>query len=285
MTKQLLKRSVFFLTALVLTVAGSATYVIRDLGLIPRHDYDTLPPLIPAFEGPAVLVLNKTNGFIHKEGIPAADQMLTRIANAEGWHIFISDNAATHEAHILSRFDLVVWNNVSGDVLTAGQREALKTWVDEGGGWVGLHAAGGDQEYAWRWYVETLVGAQFKGHTMSPQFQDADVLVINPELTLSSHLRSPWRVVAEEWYAFSNNPRDSGSEILLTLDESSYRTVGVNWLGMDDQMVGEHPIVWRHGVGRGRALYSAIGHQAATYAMPDYEILIAGAMRWAMDAN
>lgn len=255
---------------------------LKKAGHIPRHDYETVPPAIPELNRPAVLVLNKTNGFIHKEAIPAANAMLTRIADRQGWAIFISNNAATHNAGTIDRFDLIVWNNVSGDVLTKEQRSAFRQWLTNGGGWVGIHASGGDPRYEWEWYVDTLLGAQFVGHTMNPQFQDADILVADPALPVTAHLPSPWRVAQEEWYAFDQNPRGKGYEIVLTIDQDSYITKGESWRGMTDRMKGEHPMAWRHQAGKGRAFYSAIGHQAATYDLPEYEQFISKAMAWAM---
>ncbi|WP_373078168.1 ThuA domain-containing protein [Zhongshania sp.] len=254
---------------------------LKETGLIPRKDYETLTPVFSVMSRPAVLVLNKTNGFIHRDGIPAADAMLKRIAKSQGWDVFITNNAASHNADMLKQFDLVVWNNVSGDVLTIAQRRALKIWLEQGGGWVGLHASGGDFSYDWAWFVNTLIGTQFIGHTLNPQFQDADVYIADSESPITAHLSSPWRIANEEWYAFASNPRDKGYEILLALDESSYITKGENWMGINDHMDGEHPIVWRHSLGRGRVFYSAIGHQAATYGNPEYQLLISKAMNWA----
>ena len=77
----------------------------------------------------------------------------------------------------MPKFKLVIWNNNSGDTLTPEQREAFKTWVENGGSYVGTHGAGGDPKYNppngrssladWPWYIETLLGAQFTSH--SPQ--------------------------------------------------------------------------------------------------------------------
>lgn len=282
--KKTLKISAAVLVAVVVVMGGRAYFKMKEAGLIPRADYETVAPAIPDMKRPAVLVLNKTNGFIHVDGIPAADAMLKRIARAQGWDLFISNNGATHNAEELKKFDLVVWNNVSGDVLTSEQRQALQQWLQQGGGWVGLHASGGDFSYQWQWYVDTLIGAQFVGHTMDPQFQDADVLVADSEVELTAHLHSPWNVKSEEWYAFDSNPRDKGYEVLLTLDESSYITKGENWMGLMDRMEGEHPIAWRHQLGQGKVFYSAIGHQAATYSVPEYQELVRKAMVWAMPA-
>ena len=230
---------------------------------------------------PAVLIFNKTNGFIHKEALPAADAAFSELASSNGWSVFVTNNGAIHNPQDLQRFDLIVWNNVSGDVLTEPQRAAFKNWIEGGGGWLGVHGTGGDPMYKWDWYVETLLGAQFVGHTMSPQFQDADVHTAQPVVPLTAQLPNPWRLPQEEWYAFASNPRDKGYEILLTLDEASYQTKGKSFFGTDT-MEGEHPIAWRHPVGKGRAVYSAIGHQAATYSNSDYRGFLSRAMRWAM---
>ena len=268
--------------ALILVIGGAAAYLkLKAVGFFPRADYDTLAPIIPSFDRPAILVLNKVNGFIHVDALPAADAMLSTIARQRGWDIFITDNAASHNPDDLKKFQAIVWNNVSGDVLTTEQRAALKGWIEQGGGWVGLHAAGGDFSYQWDWYVQTLIGAQFVGHSMRPQFQDADVLVADGGVEVTAHLPDRWTVHNEEWYAFDRIPGDGDYEVLLTLDEASYNTRGKTFMGQD-RMAGEHPITWRHHLGQGRVFYSAIGHQAATYSLPEYQQLIANAIAWSM---
>lgn len=275
-----LKRIALVLLVIILGAGGYAYYQLKKVGIIPRKIYETVPPEIPEFKRPAVLVLSKANGYIHVDALPAGQTMLKRIAAERGWDIFLTDNAASHNPQDLANFSVVVWNNVSGDVLTTEQRVAMKDWIEAGGGWVGIHASGGDFRYDWDWYVDTLIGAQFVGHTMDPQFQDADVLVADADSAVTSHLPARWTVPNEEWYAFDRNVRDKGYEILLTLDEDSYITKGETYIGQDS-MPGEHPIAWRHQLGQGRVLYSAIGHQSATYDMPEFQQLIANAITWA----
>jgi hypothetical protein len=275
-----LKRIMLGLLVLVLVGAGVGYYALKRVGLIPREVYETVPPDTPGFQRPAVLVLSKANGYVHVDALPAGQAMLKRIAAEQDWDIYLTDNAASHNAEDLAKFAVVVWNNVSGDVLTEDQRAALKSWITQGGGWVGIHASGGDPRYKWDWYVDTLIGAQFVGHTMDPQFQDAGVHVTDPDAEVTNHLSSPWVIPQEEWYAFGSNPRNKGYEILLTLDESSYITKGKTWTGQD-RMEGEHPITWRHQLGQGRVFYSAIGHQGVTYDIPEFQQLIANAIVWA----
>lgn len=271
----MLKKVLIIAVVVVIVLAGITVYQLRSQGLLRAPQYDTVAPVLPELQHPAVLVLSKTNGFIHKEGLPAATTMLAELARENGWSIYQTENAASHNALDLARFDVVVWNNTSGDILTADQRADFKAWLLAGGQWLGLHAAGGDPSYDWSWYVDTLLGAQFFGHTMSPQFQDAKVILVEPS-ELTSHLSAPWNIGQEEWYAFDRNPRDTGSSILLALDEASYDTEESFF--PDPTMPGEHPIAWTHQVGEGTIIYSAIGHTAATYSLPDYREFIVKAI-------
>ena len=276
----MIKKMLLGVLVLLILLLVAGYFVLKSQGIIPRSVYDEVAPTLPVFDKPAVLVLSKAIGYVHVDAIPAGKKMLQDIAGSSGWDVYLTDNAATHNAEDLAKFDLIVWNNVSGDVLSPDQRAAMKAWIEQGGGWVGIHASGGDVIYKWDWYVDTLLGAQFAGHTMSPQFQDANVLVSDPNIDVTAHLPRPWAVADEEWYAFDTNPRDKGYEILLTMDTDSYIRTGGNFLWRDD-MAGEHPIAWRHQLGEGRVLYSAIGHQGATYGVPEFRQLITNAMRWA----
>lgn len=275
------KRVAIALAVLIVVVVVGGYAYLRHIGILSTPVYETEPPQMPAMSDNAILLLNKTNGFRHIDALPAADALFQKIADNNGWDIYLTDNAATHNADILSRFKLVVWNNVSGDVLTESQRADFKAWIEQGGAFVGVHGTGGDPSYEWDWYPQQLIGAQFTGHTYDPQFQDADVLVVGGD-DLTAPLPRPWRIPQEEWYAFDRNPADAGSELLLVLDEASYAPSGARIDGWTAQMEGEHAIAWRHRVGEGKVLYSAIGHQAATYSIPEYQNFLEAALRWAM---
>ena len=140
--------------------------------------FETTPPELPAdIRRPAILVFSKTNGFRHEEAIPAGNTLFAQMARDNGWGHFQTENGATFSPEILSRFDVVVFNNVSGDVFTPDQRAAFKRFIENGGGFVGLHAAGDNSHAAWDWYSREVIGAKFTQHTMDPQFQQATVHV------------------------------------------------------------------------------------------------------------
>ncbi len=242
--------------------------------------YEATPPMLPTdIKRPAILVFSKTNGFRHVEAIPAANALFASMAKTNGWGYFQTENGATFSPEILARFDTVVFNNVSGDVFKPEQRAALKAFMEKGGGFVGIHGAGGDMSYAWDWYVNELIGTQFIGHPMNPQFQKATIRVESKANPATKDLPDAWERI-DEWYSFSKSARKPGYSVLATLDESTYSPKGM--FSTDLKMGKDHPIIWSHCVGKGRALYSALGHQAEAYAEPAHQSLLTGAIKWSL---
>jgi len=249
--------------------------------LHPKTEYETAPVALPAdLARPAVLLFTKTNGFRHEEGIPAGVALIGSIAKQRGWSVFHTESGGVFTPENLTHFDVVVWHQVSGDVLNDAQKDAMRRWIEAGGGWVGVHGSGGDSFYAWPWYKDVLLGALFIGHPMGPQFQDATLRIEDPGHPATALLPASF-VHNEEWYSFDQNVRAKGYRVLATVDESTYTPV-MKLFGTekDLRMGADHPVIWSHCVGRGRTFYSALGHQAKSYALPEMEHLLAGAIAW-----
>ena len=240
--------------------------------------YDSKAPVLPEdIKRPAILVFEKINGFRDSPSVDAAHEALKAVADRHGWTLVFSENGAVFNKRDLARFNAVVWNNVSGDALTMTQRAAFKGWIEQGGGFAGMHGSGGDPEWFWDWYVDTLIGARFIGHPMSPQFQDARVVVEDAAGAVAKGLPKQW-TMSDEWYSFAKSPRLSGAHVLATLDEGSYSPVGFG--GMNIGM-GDHPIAWTKCIGNGRSFYSAIGHRPESYSEPNSVKLLEQGIAWA----
>ena len=273
------------LLVLLLIVGYFAISVARNWDTIQRvflggvKVYETEAPAVPAdIKRPAVLVFSKTNAFRHEDAIPAANKLFEQMAKENGWGIYRTENGAAFNSEILSRFDAVIFNNVSGDVFTPAQRTAFKRYIEQGGGYVGIHAAGDNSHAKWDWYMKEIIGATFTQHTMDPQFQRAAVNVEDKGHPVTKNLPSSWQHV-EEWYSFDRSPRKGGANVLITVDEKSYRPVGM--FGKDLKM-GDHPMVWNRCIGKGRVVYSAFGHQADAFSNPQQVTLLGNAVRWAL---
>lgn len=274
--KKWLLRTIFIVLALVLLAAAYGYYQYRSLGFGRAPVYETQAPVLPELEHPAILVFSKTGSFIHKEAIPAAEVLLRKLGDKNGWSVYITENGAVHNAQDLAKFDVIIWNNVTGDVLNEPQQQAMIDYIQTGGGWIGLHGAG-DSSSSWTWLIDDLVGARFINHPYPNQFQPATLHIENLDDPIVSHLDASWPRV-DEWYSFAESPRKQGMTILATVDESTYSP---DFRGEDISMGKDHPMIWKHCVGKGRALYSALGHTAESYQESDYVTLLERAIGWA----
>ena len=284
--------------ASILTIKEALAFAGGDLSKLPALDaklralpvtradkvarcqrYDNAVPkfTMPKGKGPRLLLFEKINGFRDVPSVNAAHTALMDLAKRNGWRVVTTEAGGAFNAKTLSQFDAVIWNNISGDVLTLSQRAAFQRYLQNGGGYVGLHGSAGDPVYFWDWYPDTLIGARFAGHPMNPQFQEARIAV-NKQHPLAAHLPAEWRMT-DEWYSFKTNPRAVGANVLLTLDESTYTRQGR--FGEPLDMGADHPLAWTQCLGKGRMFYSAIGHLPATYAQEQNAVLLRDAIQWA----
>ena len=276
MVKKWALRVFLVLLGAALIFAAYAFYQLRSRGFLRLPSYETSPPAIPPLPGrPAILVFSKTGAFIHKEAIPAAEAMFTMLAEKNGWSVFITENGAVHNPEDLAKFDTVIWNNATGNVINESQQQALVDYLAGGGGWIGIHGAG-DSSSDWEWYNRELIGAEFIGHPMNPQFQQARIVIERPGDSIVAHLGSEW-IRTDEWYSYADSPRKHGKIILANLDEASYSPF---FFDEDIRMGDDHPIIWKHCPGAGRAFYSALGHTAESFTESAYVTVLEKAVLW-----
>ncbi len=254
--------------------------------LFPSSTHETVAPTLPDNLGqPAILLFTKTNGYRHGEGIEAGSAFFKELAESRGWSIYATENGAVFNEQDLSRFAAVVYLNVSGDVFNSAQRDSFKQWLLSGGGWLGIHAAGDGSHALWPWYVDTLIGAKYTAHPMNPQFQEATVNVESASHPVMHDLPAQYSH-KEEWYSWEESPRAGGFTILATIDEDSYSPIQ-KLFGKETALhMGEdHPIAWSRCVESGRAIYSAMGHGADSYAAKEHQQLLENALDWVVESE
>ncbi|WP_281645967.1 ThuA domain-containing protein [Parendozoicomonas sp. Alg238-R29] len=274
MIKTIAYKLLIVLGLLALTAALFVVYQLWKYELFKTPVYETEAPQLPAFEQDVqVLMFSKTNSYRHLEAIPAAEKLFDEFANSNGWDLYITENAAVHNPELLSHFDLIIWNNVTGDVLTQNQRVTLQSYMEKGGKFLGLHGTGGNEEYEWQWVPDNLIRAQFTGHPVFPQFRDATLITEDLIHPATAHMPKT-KLWYEEWYSFEKSPRGYGADILITVDETEYQVPEKLKMGRD------HPLVWHHKVGKGTVFYSALGHRAEAYQDKDYRALLGSASLW-----
>ncbi|MXX96675.1 MAG: hypothetical protein F4065_01945 [Rhodothermaceae bacterium] len=211
-----------------------------------------------------VLVFSKTEGFRHNS-IEAGVEAIKTLGAEHDFGVVATEDADYFRADSLQRFRAVVFLNTSGDVFDADQEEGLMTYLQSGGGWVGIHGAA-TTEYDWEWYGG-LVGAYFSDH---PDVQPADIVVTDRFHPSTKGLPPLWNHT-DEWYNYRLNPR-ANVHVLAVVKESSYE---------GGAMGDDHPIAWAHHYDGGRAWYTGLGHTVESYDDPHVRSHLLGGIQWA----
>lgn len=211
-------------------------------GIAQQTDYDY-----------RVLVFSKTTDYRH-DNIPEGIEAIQELGVRHQFHVDTTEDARYFNHNRLKQYDVVVFLSTSGDILNDSQKAALRAYMQNDGGFVGIHSASAC-EYNWSWYGK-LVGAYFNDH---PDVQEATIQVTDREHISTRHLPEYWTRV-DEWYNFKSNPRDQVN-VLAVLEESTY----------DGGTMGDdHPIAWYHEFGGGRSWYTALGHTKASFSESNF---------------
>jgi cytochrome c len=221
-----------------------------------------------------VLVFSRTTAFRHAEAIEAGRAELERLGGDRGFTVESTEDAGRFSDAGLADVEVVVLLQTNGDgVLRGAQRAALERWTRGGGGVVAIHAAA-NADPDWDWYGELLGGARFRNHPPGElQFQRATVTVEDPSHPATSGVPARW-TRTDEWYNFAPEPGPR-ARVLATLDEREYEEAD------GTRAADPHPIAWWTAVGRGRSLYTALGHGGEAWDEPAYRSHILGAIEWA----
>ena len=220
------------------------------------------PASEPAF---TALVFSETAGFRHDSQIAAGRALIEDLGRRYPFRVVSSESSAVFSTQALAEVDVVVFLHTTGDVLEPAEQQALRAFLEAGGGFVGVHSAA-DTEYGWPFYGRRILGAWFASH---PPVQTATLVVEDPGHASTAHLPATLQHT-DEWYDFQTNPfTDPGSHVLLRVDESTYS---------GGTMGPRHPVAWTRAVGQGRSWYTALGHTDATYDLSWFQRHLLGGM-------
>ncbi len=271
------------LTVAILAFAGctSPASVAQEDLAVP---HDIVAPEITEWMGdPAILVFSKTAGWRHNEGIAGADLFFVELARERGYGIYTSVNGAVFNPETLARFEVVVFNNMTGDTLSPDQETAFQDWLEAGGAWIGLHGAGDFSHEDWDWYADKLIGPLFVGHPGTPHFNTVRLETLAPDHAVMSGIPQVWEH-DEEWYFFDGTPQDYGLVPLAGIYEEDFAPQGDDVARLEAWAMGDapidHPVIWAGCPGEGRSVYSALGHSDLAYQHPVNRQILNNAFDW-----
>ncbi|MFT5884614.1 MAG: type 1 glutamine amidotransferase [Arcticibacterium sp.] len=220
------------------------------------------------------LLFSKTAGFHHEsihEGVAAVRGLADRHSFQVDWH----EATQVFSDQGLKKYDVVIFLNTTGDVLNEKEQAAFEKYIQNGGGYVGVHAAA-DTEYDWEWYTK-MVGMMFKIH---PAQQTAYIHV--EDHNFAGMQRFPKTLLwTDEWYEYQKPALSDDLHFLVSVDEKTYEPYA-KWGNNEGKGMGDfHPLAWYHEYDGGRAFYTGLGHIGAIYSDQTFLDHLYGGIYWA----
>jgi len=230
--------------------------------------YETEIPTIEfPTDGKTVLLFSKSTGFRHGESIEAGKSAFADMAGSNNWFVHFTEDGGVFNPEQLAKFDVVIFNNSTGRLLTDDQKLALANYVEGGGSLIGIHGAGDNSHGDFDWYNKNLMGVEFSHHSLDPHLQETTVMLgAVPDSLLIDGLPQSF-THTDEWYVFLENPRQKGFNIIYSIDGESIIPNG-NILFVKDKNFGmgkDHPVAWYKQTGKGRTFYTSMGHDTTAW--------------------
>jgi type 1 glutamine amidotransferase len=203
-------------------------------------------------------------------GVQAA-KFYSELAKRDHFQFDVTTNWDDANLENLKKYQVVLWFNDSAH--TPRQRAAFEQYMEQGGGWMGFHGAGyNDESTHWPWFVQFLGGTIFLGNSWPPlpAVLDVDDKASPVTRHLPAHFLSP----DNEWYSWQPDPRaNKDVKVLLTLAQSNFP------LGMKDTLTGgDVPVVWSNT--KYRMIYMNMGHGDKIFTSPQQNQLFEDALLW-----
>jgi len=219
-----------------------------------------------------VLVFSQYDQY-HKESIPDGMEAFRKLAAEHVFGLTWTMDPSVFKEESLNEYAVVVFFNAKADFLVEEEKEGLKQFINNGGGFVGIHAAS-TTDGSWPWYNQ-LVGRIFTDH---PREQSGILEVKDRDFPAVISLPEKW-IWTDEWYNFGEAQSEHLVDVLV-VDESSYDTTR----GYGDPIEGmgeHHPVAWYQEFDGGRSFYSALGHKPEAYHNERHMEFLYGAIYWA----
>lgn len=234
-----------------------------------RRIDDALPTADDRPDTPAKVLLFYRCQYPHVS-IATGVHALQRLGESTGvFEATLSEDPDDFRPGVLHQYDavLLLHTTTYEDTIGVVGQQALKNYVETGGGLVGIHAAA-DASKGWP-AGAAMMGGVFMNHPWLP-VETWAVKLESPDHLLNAAFGGKGFWIKEEIYAYRPGTftRDR-SRVLLSLDMSQdhNRTSERlhDRLREDIDPDGDYPIAWLHKWEEGRVFYSNLGHNPSTF--------------------
>jgi glucose/arabinose dehydrogenase len=228
-------------------------------------------PSPPGGENVRVLVFHGSAGEEPpsvEAGIEAIEQIGRSGPAAQRFTVNATANPAVFATERLGRYNAVVFLSGGGDVLDPAQEAGLESYMQAGGGFLGIHGAARAEPYS-EWFTG-LIGAR-PDEAGPAKAQRATVEVGDRRHPAAKGLPAEWKR-PDKWLNWQDNP--SGSvHTVARVRESTY-SPGEGAMGWD------HPVSWCRDYDGGRSFYTGMGGTADSFQETDFRTHLRGALLW-----
>lgn len=212
----------------------------------------------------------------HVQFAEQATTFFKKLNYGDGFVLDITTDFSKYPYEKLKEYNVIIMLSTSPN--TKAERDAFEQYMENGGGWVGFHAAAyNDKNTHWPWFVKFLGGGVFYCNNWPPQ--PVLVEVDNEEHPVTKNLPASFVAPASEWYQWTPSPRQNKDvEVLLSLSPKNYP------LGIKDVVnFGDFPIVWSNK--NYRMIYLNMGHGDEEFIDGTQNLLLVNAFRWVVSKD
>lgn len=212
----------------------------------------------------------------HVQFAEQATTFFKKLNYGDGFVLDITTDFSKYPYEKLKEYNVIIMLNTSPN--TKAERDAFEQYMENGGGWVGFHAAAyNDKNTHWPWFVKFLGGGVFYCNNWPPQ--PVLVEVDNEEHPVTKNLPASFVAPASEWYQWTPSPRQNKDvEVLLSLSPKNYP------LGIKDVVnFGDFPIVWSNK--NYRMIYLNMGHGDEEFIDGTQNLLLVNTFRWVVSKD
>ncbi|RYD76179.1 MAG: ThuA domain-containing protein [Sphingobacteriales bacterium] len=205
------------------------------------------------------------NDQAHISFVNEANQWFPDMSNKYNFSYESTSNWDNLNSEYLSKYQVVLFLDTRPE--KPEQREAFKSYMQNGGSWMGFHFSAFALEKSafdmnWDWYHNTFLGSGGYGsNTWRPT--SAILKVEDSKHPVTKNLPRTFKSQPNEWYRWQNDLRNNPDiNILLAIDSTSF-PLGTRPKAYEIWHSGYYPVVWANK--NYKMVYVNMGHNDMDY--------------------